>query len=402
MKFDFRTHLSKHITEENIRSYDSKIKAIKDRFNNDLSYWLKKESFISEEELNEIINISKYIKNNSDVFIIIGIGGSYMGAKAVIEALLPIYNRKKPEIIFLGTNLSSGEYYETLEYVKDKNISVNVISKSGNTLEPSIAFNLVMELMEKKYTSEELLKRIIITTDEETGSLRKLINEKGYKSFVVPRMIGGRYSVLTPVGMLPIAVAGIDIRKLSNAVTEIKKYEDDIYTYSVIRDILYNKNKLVESYTIYNNKLLYFTEWLKQLFGETQGKEGKGILPISNINTRDLHSLGQFLQEGKDIIFETAIGVEQDTDIKLNNYNITLNELNNTALNQVARAHNNGYTPSNIVLIEKLDEEKLGELIIFFQLSAIIGALLLEVNPFDQPGVEEYKKLLIEKIDNEN
>jgi len=402
MKFDFKTYLTKHVNGEEIMSYNEKVKAIKERFNTDLSYWLKKESFISDRELNEVIEVANYIKENSDVLVVIGIGGSYMGSIAVIEALLPIYNRKKPEIIFLGTNLSSGEYYETLEYIKDKNISINVISKSGTTLEPSIAFNLVMELMEKKYNNEELLKRVIITTDEEKGNLRLLVNEKGYTSFVVPRMIGGRYSVLTPVGLLPIAVAGIDIKNLLNGVITAQNYEEQIYEYAIIRDILYKKNKLVESYTIYNNKLIYFSEWLKQLYGETQGKEGKGILPISNINTRDLHSLGQFLQEGTDIIFETAIGIEQDKDIKLNDYNITLNELNNVALKQVAQAHKNGYTPSNIVLIEKLNEENLGELIQFFQLNAIIGALLLEVNPFDQPGVEEYKKLINKELNNEN
>ena len=398
MKFDFKTYLSKYISNSEIEEYSSKVKAIKERFDNDLSYWHNKESFISETELNDVVETSKYIIDNSDVLVVIGIGGSYMGAKAVIEALLPIYNRKKPEIIFLGTNLSSGEYFETLEYIKDKSISVNVISKSGTTLEPSIAFDLVIRLMKDKYNEEELLKRVFITTDEETGTLRKLVNEKGYKSFVVPRMIGGRYSVLTPVGLLPIAVAGIDVRKLLNGVDIVKKYEEDIYTYSIIRDVLYNKNKLAESYTVYNNKLIYFTEWLKQLFGETQGKEGKGILPVSNINTRDLHSLGQFLQEGKNIIFETVIGVEQDTDVKLEEFNISLNELNNIALTQVARAHDNGYTPSNIILVDCLDETTLGQLIQFFQLSAIIGALLLEVNPFDQPGVQEYKKLISNEI----
>jgi Glucose-6-phosphate isomerase len=402
MRFDFKTYLGKHINDSEIKAYDEKIRNIKNMFNSNLSYWLKTESFIDETEIDRILNVATNIKENSDVLVVIGIGGSYMGAKAVIEALLPMYNKPKPEIIFLGTNLSSGEYYETLEYIKDKNISVNVISKSGTTLEPSIAFNLIMELMEQKYSNEELLKRIIITTDEEKGTLRSLVNEKGYTSFVVPRMIGGRYSVLTPVGLLPIAVAGIDIRKLLNGIITAQNYEEQIYEYAIIRDILYKKNKLVESYTIYNNKLIYFSEWLKQLYGETQGKEGKGLLPISNINTRDLHSLGQFLQEGTDIIFETVIGIEEDKDIILNNYNMTLNELNNIALKQVALAHSNGYTPSNIILISKLDEENLGELIQFFQLNAIIGALLLEVNPFDQPGVEEYKKLINKELNNQS
>ena len=398
MKIDFTTYMNKYTKAEEKEAYSDKVLKIKERFNNDLSYWNKKESFISDEELIRILEVSSYIKETCDVLIVIGIGGSYMGAKAVIEALLPIYNRKTPEIIFLGTNLTSGEYSETIEYIKNKSIAVNVISKSGNTLEPSIAFNLIMDIMETKYNSEELMKRVIITTDKENGSLRKLATDKGYISFEVPRLIGGRYSVLTPVGLLPISVAGIDIKDLLNGIDNVKEYEDSIYEYAIIRDILYKKNKFIESYTIYNGKLNYFAEWLKQLFAETQGKDGKGILPISNINTRDLHSLGQFLQEGKDIIFETVIGIEEDKDIKLNNYNMTLNELNKVALRQVAKAHNNGYTPSNIIYIEALDEKNIGEMIHFFILSAIIGGLLLEINPFDQPGVEEYKKLINEEL----
>jgi len=398
MKFDFKTYLSKYINDDELENYTDKVNAIKERFENDLSYWLQRDSFIKSEELSSIKEVSTYVKENCDVFIVIGIGGSYMGSKAIIEALSPIYNRNKPEIIFLGTNLSSNEYYETLEYIKDKNIIVNVISKSGNTLEPSIAFDLVMNLMNEKYNEEELKSRVIVTTDEVKGSLRPLVNSKGYTSFGVPDKIGGRYSVFTPVGLLPIAVSGIDIDSFITGIDNAVIYFKEIYEYSIIRDILYKKNKLVESYTIYNSKLTYFTEWLKQLFGESHGKEGKGILPISNINTRDLHSMGQFLQEGNDIIFETVIGIENDQNVELKDYNINLNELNLVALNQVAKAHDNGHTPSNIIMMEELNEENIGLLIHFFQLSAIVGGLLMEINPFDQLGVEEYKKLINEEL----
>ena len=229
-----------------------------------------------------------------------------MGAKAVIDALTPSYSKTKPEIIFLGKNINPNEYVEVLEYIKDKEVAVNVISKSGTTLEPSIAFDLVLDFMKEKYQEEELKKRIIITTDEKTGTLREMVNTCGYKSFVVPTIVGGRYSVFTPVGLLPIAVAGLDIDKLllgvKNAMTE---QLDSAIVYATIRDIMYNCDKVIESYTIYDEKLNYVAEWLKQLYAESHGKEMKGILPISNINTRDLHSMGQYLQEGKNIIFET-------------------------------------------------------------------------------------------------
>ena len=317
-----------------------------------------------------------------------------MGAKAIIEALSPTFNRKSPEIIFLGTNLCAEEYQEVFDYIKEREVIVNVISKSGTTLEPTIAYNLIMKEMKQKYSDEELKQRIIVTTDKEKGKLREEVNEKGYTSFVVPDNIGGRFSVLTPVGLLPISVAGINIVKLLNGATESYKRVDRALEYAIIRDILYHKNKYIESFTVYNPKLFYFTEWLKQLFGETQGKGGKGVYPTSCVNTRDLHSLGQFLQDGSDYVFETVIGIEKDVTIRLDEYDMELNSLNKIALDMVATAHNNGHTPSGIITIDEKNEETIGELIHFFILASIAGALLLEVNPFDQPGVEDYKKLI--------
>ena len=392
---DFHKYISKYVKKEDKIEYLERAKAIKERFvNGDLSYWNKLNSYVSKDELKKIVNVTDYIKKNCDVFLVIGIGGSYMGAKALIEALSPMYNRDKPEIIFLGTNLCAEEYHETLEYIKDKEVIVNVISKSGGTLEPSIAFSLVMDLMKEKYDEKDLSNRIIVTTDKEKGELRKLANDNDFMTFTIPDNIGGRFSLLTPVGLLPLSVAGINVAKLLEGAKEDFNRVDRALEYAIIRDIMYHKGKTIENFVVYNSKLYYFTEWLKQLFGETQGKDGKGLYPTSSVNTRDLHSLGQFLQDGKDVVFETVIGIEKEYTIKLDNYDIELNSLNRIALNMVAEAHMNGHTPSGIINIDEKNESSMGELIHFFMIAAIAGALLLDVNPFDQPGVEDYKKLI--------
>ena len=400
INFDFHKYVKEYVKKEDKVEYLERAREIKSRFiEGDLKYWNKLDTFVSNVELKKIINITDYIRSNCDVFLVIGIGGSYMGSKAVIEALSPMYNRKSPEIIFLGTDLCSENYYETLEYIKDKEVIVNVISKSGTTLEPSIAFSLVMDVMKEKYSEEKLKDRVIITTDPEKGDLRELANRKGYVTFTVPEQVGGRFSCLTPVGLLPIAVSGINIINLISGAKISYERVDRAIEYAVIRDIMYKKGKTIESFTVYNPKLYYFTEWLKQLFAETQGKAKKGILPISCVNTRDLHSLGQFLQEGHDIIFETVIGIDKDKKVVLDKYDMELNSLNNIALDKVGLAHSNGYTPSNIITIDEKNESTMGELIHFFILTAIIGALLIDVNPFDQPGVQEYKKLISEELE---
>ena len=401
LEFDFETYNGKYISIEEKASYKEKIDKIKEKFNSDeLSHWLNLNTYVKKEEFTQIKKVAEEIKNKCDVFVVIGIGGSYMGSKAVIEALSPTYNRSKPEIIFLGKNINPNEYVEVLDYIKDKEIVVNVISKSGTTLEPSIAFDLVLDLMKKKYDDETLKKRLIITTDAETGTLRKMANENGYQSFIVPTIVGGRYSVFTPVGLLPIAVAGIDLEKLLLGVKNaMQKHLINAMHYAVCRDILYNKGKHIESFTVYDEKLNYIAEWLKQLLAESHGKEGKGILPISNINTRDLHSMGQYLQEGKNVIFETVIGVKNNMSIYIDKYNKELNKINNIALEKVCEAHNNGPTPSSIIWMEQLDAETLGELMQFFMLATIAGGYLLEINPFDQPGVQEYKKLITEGLE---
>ncbi len=401
IKTDFNRYVSKFISESDKLKYHKQRKKINNDLTvGDLSYLNDINSYISRDELNEIIKTSAYVKNNCDVFIVIGIGGSYMGSKAIIEALLPTFKKVRPEIIFIGTDLSADYYKEVIDYIKDKEVMINVISKSGNTLEPNIAFEIINYILEGKYSSEELEERIIITTDKNKGSLRKLVNEKGYKSFTVPEKIGGRFSVFTPVGLLPLAVAGVDILKLLEGFMDGQGYIEEAIDYAITRDILFKKNKQVEAFTVYNPKLYYFTEWLKQLFAETQGKEGKGILPISNINTRDLHSMGQFLQEGNPIIFETVIEVEKAETIMIMKYNKTLNEINKIAREKVCVAHYKDKTPSNVISVENLDEYNIGELVKFFISASIAGAILMNINPFDQPGVEKYKILVNEALNN--
>jgi len=391
VKFDFKTYMKNY----DLSSYDEKIRQIEYKLNNDSDMldWFRLK--INEEELKSIIDTSNYIKNNADVFIVIGIGGSFLGAKSVIDALSPYFS-KDLEIIFAGTSLSSSYLKELINYIKDKNVIINVISKSGTTLEPNIAFDVLYEELKKKYDESELQKRIIITTDETEGHLRELVNEHNYKSFIVPKNMGGRYSVLSPVGLLPISAAGIDIYKLLEGAKSVDIKNS--FHYASLRNSLYNDGKIVESFTVYEEKLLYFTEWLKQLFGETEGKEGKGILPISLINTRDLHSLGQFLQEGNKIIFETVINVINSDDINLSKYPKSLNELNNIAVNKVALAHYEGETYSNIINIDSLTPYYIGYLIYFFEVAAATSAYLFDLYPFDQPGVSRYKELINEEI----
>lgn len=393
LKFDFKTFMK--IDSDD--SYEDKIHEIREKLEKKESMldWYDVDNTISKKEFEKIVSVSNYVRKNTEVFLVIGIGGSYLGSKAIIDMFQPYFKKDKIEIIFAGFNLSSTYLKELLDYIKDKEVIVNVISKSGTTLEPNITFNAVYELMKEKYTKTQLQKRIIITTDKKKGKLRELVNKEHFISFKVPDNIGGRFSVFTAVGLLPIAVANINITRLLEGVRRGKNDIDKAFIYSIIRDILYKNGKKIESFTVYEPKLYYFTEWIKQLFGETQGKDNKGILPVSIVNSRDLHSLGQYYQQGNPIIFETVINIVNNKDIKVSNK--SLNKINNLASLKVAEAHFN-HTPSNMIYMDYLNEENIGELMYFFMVSASIGAYLLNVNPFNQPGVEDYKKLLMEGI----
>lgn len=358
-------------------------------------------------ELEKIKVAASKIRKQSDLLIVIGIGGSYLGAKAVIDALSHTFNPKN--VIFAGNNMSPDYLNDLLDYIKDKDISLNVISKSGTTIEPALTFKVLREFIEKKYGEDGAKDRIFVTTDKEKGVLKKLANEKGYETFVVPDDIGGRYSVFTAVGLLPIAGAGINIDRLLDGVYSAqKKYSsldnNDCYDYAIIRNIMYKKKKKIELLVNYEPKLHYVSEWWKQLFGESEGKEGKGIFPASVDNTTDLHSMGQYIQEGERILFETVIDIkkpyrdftfdcEKDSLDALDYLDgKTLNEINHKAMEGTTIAHVSGKVPNVMIELDKLDEFNLGELLYFFEKACGISGYLLGVNPFNQPGVEAYKK----------
>jgi len=379
--------------------------------------WLNLPSKPCKREFDKIKKCAKRIQENSDVLLVIGIGGSYLGARAVIESLTnTFYNyqnkeqRKFPQILYAGNNLSTAYINDLIDYIQDKDFSINVISKSGTTTEPAIAFRIFRNLLEDKYGLKEAQKRIYVTTDKSRGALKQLADEEGYETFVIPDNVGGRYSVLTPVGLLPIATAGIDIDKLMNGARFAQeKYNDenlkynDCYKYAVARNILYMAKKNVEILVGYNPKLHYFIEWWKQLFGESEGKELKGIFPAGAEFTTDLHSLGQYIQEGQRCLFETVLNIKKDdSEIKLGfeednldglNYlaDKTLNYVNQKAMQGTIEAHVDGGVPNIIIHMDKLDEETIGHLIYFFEKSCAMSGMLLGVNPFNQPGVEKYK-----------
>lgn len=384
----------------------------------DFTGWLDLPENYNNEEFQRIKESAIKIRKNSDVFIVIGIGGSYLGARACIEALnhsfynfLPKEIRKGPEIYYVGNNISSSYIMDLFDLIQDKDISINVISKSGTTTEPALAFRLFKEYMENKYGKKESKERIYVTTDKYKGALRELTTKEGYTSFVIPDNVGGRYSIFTPVGLLPIAVSGIDIDELmKGAFDGIKQYSvEDIdnnicYKYAIARNILYNKGKDIEILVNYEPYLHYLSEWWKQLFGESEGKDGKGIYPASVNFTTDLHSLGQLIQDGKRNIFETTINIEKpkkDMKIKEDEDNLdglnflsgkTIDFVNKKAFEGTLLAHTNGGVPNLVINIPEVNEYYFGNLIYFFEKACAISGYLLGVNPFDQPGVEEYKR----------
>ena len=379
--------------------------------------WLKLPSNYNKAEFEKIKKAANRIRRTSEVFIVIGIGGSYLGARAVIEALTsnfanmyPDELRNSPQIFFVGNSISPNYINELITCIGDRDVSINVISKSGTTTEPAIAFRIFREYLEDKYGAVEASKRIYVTTDKKRGALKSLADEEGYTTFVIPDNIGGRYSVLTPVGLLPIAVAGIDIDKLMDGAKKAQyNYSDpsikynQCLKYAVVRNMLSTKNKTIEILANYEPKLHYFTEWWKQLFGESEGKDHKGIFPTGVDLSTDLHSMGQYIQEGRRNLFETVINVEESkTDIKikrdeenLDGLNFiagkTMDYVNKKAMQGTIEAHVTGGVPNIIINIKRLDEETIGELIYFFELACAVSGNLIGVNPFDQPGVEAYK-----------
>lgn len=392
IQFDFSTYMNKNIEVD-----EEKKKNIIDRLYQD-----KMAGFIhhiiDDNEIKKIKEVSKRIQENSDVLIVIGIGGSFMGSYAMKNMFLKSFMKPKTEVIYLGTDLSGSYLSEVLDYIKDKEVSLNVISKSGTTMEIQLIYQLVKERLEEKYSHEELKDRIIITTDSLKGKLREEVSSKGYTSFVIPDDIGGRYSLMTAAHLLPISVMGLDISEMLSGYKKGLTLIDDAYNYANLRVELFKDKKYIENFSVYEPKLYYYTEWIKQLFGESEGKNGKGIFPISTVNTRDLHSLGQFIQEGNPILFETVIKVLNSKEIKIGD--ISLNQVNHLVSDAVCTAHFNGNTPSIIISIDELSLKNIGNLSAFFMLSAAFSAYLFEVDPFNQPGVEAYKSEVKKRIDS--
>ena len=385
---------------------------------NDFLGWLDLPVDYDKEEFARIQKAAAKIQSDSEVLVVIGIGGSYLGARAAIEFLRHgFYNnvskevRKTPEIYYAGNSISGSYLQGLLDVVGDRDFSVNIISKSGTTTEPAIAFRIFKEKLEKKYGKEEAAKRIYATTDKAKGALKHLADEEGYETFVVPDDVGGRFSVLTAVGLLPIAVSGADIQKLMDGAAEGRKLaleqdfaENDALQYAAVRNILLRKGKAVEILCSYEPSLHYVSEWWKQLFGESEGKDQKGIFPASVDLTTDLHSMGQFIQDGSRIMFETVMNVEtpkhnitiQEEPVDLDGLNYLAGKdmdfVNKSAMNGTILAHTDGQVPNFMVKIPEQNEFYLGELFYFFEFACGVSGYLLGVNPFNQPGVESYKK----------
>ncbi len=383
---------------------------------NDFLGWTTLPTDYDKEEFARIKETAEFVKNNCDIFIVIGIGGSYLGARAVIEALKSQnYNllaKDTPQIFFIGNTISPAMVNELVSLCEDKDICVNVISKSGTTTEPAIAFRIFRDLVYKKYSAEEAAKRIFCTTDKERGTLKNLADEQGYETFVVPDDVGGRFSVLTAVGLLPIAVAGIDIDELmagakfaQDSLNSEDLNENDCLKYAAIRNCFYDKGKRLECFISYEPCMTMFNEWLKQLYAESEGKDGKGLYPVSCVFSTDLHSVGQFIQEsGSSLMFETCVKFGKPlSDLVIEEQEGNIDGLNFLAgkqmsyVNEKARqgtllAHTEGGVGNLILEFDEISAANMGYLIYFFEKACAISGYILGINPFNQPGVESYKK----------
>ncbi|MGN1320096.1 MAG: glucose-6-phosphate isomerase [Acutalibacteraceae bacterium] len=422
MSLNFNSSYAKDFIRENdIKGLVSQVKAAhntvnqKDGLGNDFLGWVDLPYNYDKEEFSRIKAAAEKIKADTDVLIVIGIGGSYLGARAAIEFLKgPYYNTIRdgvPEIYFAGNSISGSNLADLLKICEGKRVSVNIISKSGTTTEPAVAFRVFRKLLEERYGEAEAAKRIYCTTDKARGTLKALADEKGYPCFVVPDDVGGRFSVLTAVGLLPIAAAGCDIDALmSGAQQAAKDYNiDDIdknpcYQYAALRNAFYRKGKSIELLVSYEPRFTMMAEWFKQLFGESEGKDNKGLFPASVTFSTDLHSMGQFVQDGSRLMFETVVIIgdngsdvvieKEDNDGDGLNFlaGKTMSYVNQKAFEGTVLAHTDGGVPNLVIEVDKADEENLGRLIYFFEKACAISGYMLGVNPFDQPGVESYKK----------
>lgn len=378
---------------------------------NDFLGWVDLPLNYDKAEFNRIQKAAQRIQDEVEVLVVIGIGGSYLGAKSAIEMMKKPFNTEKVEIVFAGHHMSSDYITGLMSYLKNKTFAINVISKSGTTTEPALAFRLLQKQLIEQVGKEVAQRRIFATTDKARGALKQLADAQGYETFVVPDDVGGRFSVLTAVGLLPIAVAGIDIASMMQGAVDARANAQDVnianndaYRYAVMRNVLYNEGKTIEVLVNYEPALTYFGEWWKQLFGESEGKDGKGIFPASVNFSTDLHSLGQYIQDGRRDLFETVIQVKQvDSTVvieeeqeDLDGLNFlagkTMQFVNEQAYRGTLLAHTDGSAPNMVIEIDRMDAYHYGYLVYFFEIACAMSGYLLEVNPFDQPGVEAYKK----------
>ena len=418
MRLDFS-----NVNLDNVENYEQRaLEAFDTLINksgegNDFLGWIDRPIDYDKDEFERIKKAAANIRENSDVLVSIGIGGSYLGIKAVEVACDSYFNSKRDtEIIYAGHQISSQYLVELLDYLKDKDYSLNVISKSGTTTEPAIAFRILKEALEEKYGKEEAKNRIFATTDKAKGALKELANAEGYVSFIVPDDIGGRFSVISAVGLLPLAVAGIDIDEFMAGFAAgrekytVNSFENDAIKYAAIRNMLHEDGKDIEIMVNYEPKLAFVAEWWKQLYGESEGKDGKGIFPASVSNTTDLHSMGQMIQDGKRNLFETVIEVEnvdKDLTIKEDEKNLdglnflagkTMSYVNKQAMEGTTMAHVEGGVPNIRIKLEEVNEKNLAELFYFFEIAVGVSGYMLGVNPFNQPGVEDYKKAMFKLL----
>ena len=419
MKIDL-THVQPFLDNKIKNDLESKVSSVyetiyqKTGAGNDFLGWVNLPSEIDENLLSDIEKTAAFLRPKSEIFVVVGIGGSYLGARAVIEALQNHFaplTGEMPLIVYAGHNMSEDYLTELLAVLDKKDYSLAVISKSGTTTEPAIAFRILKQHIINKYGEEEAASRIIAITDKARGALKQLANVKGYKTYIVPDDVGGRFSVLTPVGLLPIAMAGIDIRALVKGAIEMEKQckanptiDNPVTQYAVARQTLYAQGKTNEIMVNYEPRLVYFSEWWKQLYGESHGKQHKGIFPASVTFSTDLHSMGQYIQDGLRNLFETVISVENSNhELRIPMENDDLDQLNYIAGKRISEvnhkaelgtvlAHEDGGVPNLRIIIPEVSARVLGELIYFFEMACAVSGYMLEVNPFDQPGVEAYKK----------
>ena len=409
--------LNKMMNEDILKSYEKDVERINKMINdksgqgNDYIGWADWPVNYDQEELARIKKDAQYVRDNFDILVVCGIGGSYLGARCALEALNGLKSDDKLEIIFMGQTFSPNYVAQVMNYLRGKNFAINVISKSGTTTETSISFRLLKELLEKQVGKEKARKAIYATTDKEKGALKTLCNNEGYATYVLPSDIGGRYSVFTAVGTFPLACAGVDVDALikgaqaarNDAMNKPLK-DNTCYQYAVMRDYMYRHNKPVEMYVTYEPQMSQISEWLKQLFGESEGKEHKALFPASATFSTDLHSLGQYIQDGTPLLFETIINVkEPKQDVKIPHDVDDLDGLNylegkdlafvnQKAFEGTLQAHEDGGVPCNVIYLDKLDAYNLGYLFYFFMRACAMSAYMLDINPFNQPGVEVYKK----------